>query len=430
MSIRLAKRSHLRIFCEIQRHFIRKSDFYNTYINILIIDSLHSCFIFYNIFSTVYSFKVEQVLRSNELLQYDGSIIASDAKVVVYHTGALGDLLVATAALFEITNLYPKSEITLVGCNLWQEIILPLNWGTIRSIVVTNKQFTDFKVYKPDEQGLNWVLEKQKQSSSFRKFLAKFTISIDLRSESLRFAYQALMARIPFRVGASKSKLARVFFTHFTFLEKKTEIHERDRYLNILLSLNKIYIEKRVLYWKQHGLPPLVWFPNEHSKPDNKKYILINPTASIREKAWHSARFRELAIKLKEDYCDIKIIGSPKETDWLFEVAQNDFEILQPKTIMELVSIVHAADLLITNTSSMQFIAAGTNTPTLTLMGSASPERWGSLGEGSSCIKSSECHLQVRNILKSKKELAKENERNAYNNIHVNLVLEAVNKVL
>lgn len=49
MSIRLAKRSHLRIFCEIQGHFIRKNDFYNTYINILIIDSLHSYFIFYNI---------------------------------------------------------------------------------------------------------------------------------------------------------------------------------------------------------------------------------------------------------------------------------------------------------------------------------------------------------------------------------------------
>ncbi len=195
-------------------------------------------------------------------------------------------------------------------------------------------------------------------------------------------------------------------------------------------SLNKDYIEKRILFWKKQGLPALKWFPKNKLENSSRKNILINPTASIREKAWDSKRFRELALKLKDDHTEIKIIGSPKETAWLVEVAQDDFKILQPQNIMELVDIVYNSHLLITNTSSMQFIAAGTATPTLTLMGSASPIRWGCLGEGSLCIKNMECVEQLKKFSFSKNKVAKENEKNAYNHIQVSLVLEKVNEVL
>ncbi|WGL60456.1 glycosyltransferase family 9 protein [Pigmentibacter sp. JX0631] len=362
------------------------------------------------------------------MINIELSNIPEPKKIVVYHTGALGDLLVSTAALFEVTTMFPSSEITIIGCDLWKEVILPLNWPNIKNIIITNKNFKSLEIWKPCDQLLSWkLLKKQK---SLRKVLSNYSLSIDFRTESLRFAYQAFFAKIPIRIGASKSKLAKVFFTHFTLIKNKSEIHERDRYLKILSSINENYIEQKIKFWEKNGLPALKWFPKNHFLTNNStKNILINPTASIREKAWCSSRFRELALILKDNSYNVKIIGSPKETGWLKEVALDDFEIIQPNTIIDLIDIVKQSHLLITNTSSMQFIAAGTSTPTLTLMGSASPQRWGCLGEGSYCIKNECKNIKIKKIFIRKKEIAKQQEVNAYNNITVNLVLDKINQV-
>ncbi len=162
------------------------------------------------------------------MINFDFANVPKNTKIVIYHTGALGDLLVATAAIFEIISLFPSAEITIMGCSLWNEIILPLNWPQIKKIITTNKKFDAFKLFKPDEQGLNWVYENEEKS--LKSILRKYSIAIDLRSESLRFAYKALLAQVPYRIGASKSKFAAIFFTHFTLLNKVTNIHERDRY--------------------------------------------------------------------------------------------------------------------------------------------------------------------------------------------------------
>lgn len=353
--------------------------------------------------------------------------------VAIYHTGALGDLLVATAAIYEVDFLYPKAKFTLIGSELWKELLLPIYWQHINYILeVKNKSFKNFKLLKSNKENNSW--SEIKTNKSFKQILQSHQITIDLRSESLRFALKAFLYGIPVRIGANKNSFAKILFTHFTLREKNKEVHERDRYLDILSSVNKEYIEKRKLYWKKEGLPSLKWFPNDYQEHLNlinrKKVILINPTASVREKAWESKRFRELALKLKKEDTEIKIVGSPKETDWLKEVAQDDFTIIQPDTILSLIDIVKSSALLITNTSSMQFIAAGTSTPTLTLMGSASPDRWGALGSGSFCLKNSSQQEQYKKFFISKKKLATLKEKTAYNNIPVTLVLEKAQEFL
>ncbi|WP_397599720.1 glycosyltransferase family 9 protein [Silvanigrella sp.] len=359
--------------------------------------------------------------------------IDNPLKIAIYHTGALGDLLVSTAAIFELANLYPKAKFTLIGSELWKDILIPIYWQHISHILeIKNKKFSKIKLLKSNKQNNSWDLEKT--NKTFKQILLEHQISIDLRSESVRFSLKSFLYGIPIRIGASKNKYVKRLFTHFILRDKNKEVHERDRYLDILSSINKEYIDKRKEFWKKEGLPPLKWFPSDYQEHVNllnkKKIILINPTASIREKAWESKKFRELALKLKEMDTEIKIIGSPKETEWLKEVAQDDFSIIQPDNILSLVNIVERSSLLITNTSSMQFIAAGTSTPTLTLMGSASPERWGALGSGSYCLKMNENQEKFKKIFISKKKLDKLKEQIAYNKIPVNLVFEKAQEVL
>ncbi|APJ04327.1 glycosyltransferase family 9 protein [Silvanigrella aquatica] len=364
----------------------------------------------------------------------DDLFFSKKHRIAIYHTGALGDLLVATAALFELCQLFSNSSVTVIGSGLWKEILNPLQWPQINSILeIKDKNFSKLKLWKANIDYNTWN-EIPFSAPSFNLFLKDFHITIDFRSESLRFALKSFFSKIPMRVGAHKKNTAKILFTHFSTRDKSKEIHERDRYLDIIAPLNYNYIRERKEYWKKKGLPPLKWFPHDYKqsfyKNQNKKVILINPTASIREKAWASKNFRELAFKLKNEMTEVKIIGSPFETEWLKEVAKNDFPILQPQNILSLVDEVKLSSLLITNTSSMQFIAAGTHTPTLTLMGIASPERWGALGEKSYCLKNNDVNFHPKKFFISKKKNANQNESIAYNSLSVNLVFDTAQKFL
>lgn len=306
-------------------------------------------------------------------------------KVVIYHTGALGDLLISTAALYESLKIFSKeTEITVIGSALWKEILLPSEWPQICSILqIENKKWNNARLWKSNLDKNVWI-ESPFLFPSFHKFLKQFDISIDFRSESLRFAIQSFWARIPKRIGASKNQFARFLFTDFSLEEKSKKTHERDRYLKILSFASRTH-------WSDKGLPQLKKFDeNDFIKKTGfaaGKIILINPTASIRAKAWSSDSFKRLASLLKKQGYDVFIIGSPKETSWLKEVAGQDCQILQPKRILDLVNLVCGSRLLITNTSSMQFIAAGTGTFVVTLMGSADPKIWGPVGKNCAYIK-------------------------------------------
>ncbi len=355
--------------------------------------------------------------------------------IAVHHAGGLGDLLVATAALYEITNMYPEAKITLVGSGWWTQIILPTQWPQIDQILetVVNKRFKKLKLWKSIIGDNSWN-EVEFNKKSLKEFLKDFQMTIDFRSKSLRFAFSSYAANVAIRVGSNRSKLAKPLFTHFIHDKKGVHLHERDRFLNIVAALDLEYFAKRKSYWHEYGLPALKWFPPDYQKYLNscrdKKLILINPTSSIREKAWQSHRFREAALKLKSNDVIIKIIGALNETEWLQEVAQEDFEIVQPASILELVDKVKEASLLITNTSSMQFIAAGTQTPTLTLVGSASEMRWGPLGLHDRKLKmAKECDYPKPKFI-SRKELGKLQEKIAYDKITVSAVVECAQKTL
>ncbi|MES2614438.1 MAG: glycosyltransferase family 9 protein [Bdellovibrionota bacterium] len=343
-------------------------------------------------------------------------------KIAIYHTGALGDLLVSTAALYESIQLFPYAEFTVIGTPLWKELIVPKIWSNIHFILeVQNKTFTQLKLWRSNLAENKWI-ECSLPHSCIVSFLKNYQMTIDLRTESLRFAWRALLARVPVRVGGSKNKFSKLFFTHFTLEKSKKNIHERDRYLEVLLPLDKNKIENSLQFWSENGLPQL----NENLfHPSERKMFLINPTASIREKAWPSEKFRQLALKLKEQNFEVAIIGSPKETNWLKEVASEDFKILQPQSIAELIQIVSQAKYLITNTSSMQFIAASTRTPTLTLMGLAEPHKWGPLGHWSRFVKGKQLKLK-KSIFRPKKEDGKLNEVLSYNSISVDEILNRI----
>lgn len=78
-------------------------------------------------------------------------------KIVIYHTGAIGDLLVSTAALHAISRLYPASAQTLVGNSIWKDLLLPSQWPQLEFFIeCERKNFKNLFLYQANIQTNTW----------------------------------------------------------------------------------------------------------------------------------------------------------------------------------------------------------------------------------------------------------------------------------
>lgn len=317
--------------------------------------------------------------------------------------GALGDLLVGLASLMEMHEFFPTAKITVVGPALWTEILQPEQFPWVDAIAVIKRKETKAVIFT-NRDG-KWVASGE--TVSVREIFSKCGAVVNTNIDSARYGWEAFRAGTPIRVGSAPFGNSFLYTHASPFFGKDPLIHERDAALLILefatpgalkhfrsVERNRraldhwISSSRLIAKWRALGLPPA----RKSSGPAAEKltgsrqgtYVLVNPTSSRREKAWPSEKFAEFLNETVEPLRagDLKaiVIGSPAETDWLREVAGSEFQIVQPASIGELQEIVAGAKALLTNTSSMQFIAASQGCVCLTLMGRAKPEIWGPLG--------------------------------------------------
>lgn len=343
-------------------------------------------------------------------------------KIIFLRLGAFGDLMVSLAALESIATAHANREIVVCGSALWLEILPRYPQFKVRKLYVIRKGYV-LEEYTYNE---GWI--KSNGNLSYWRLCRSATHVYNLRLESLRYAIPAFFARVPIRVG-SCPRFFNFFFTHwFGWIAFEPPLHERDWLLRLAnaparqsnhyssLAYNRTLL-KTYDFATQQKIPLPEYRLPAHSQTILRshglsagKYILINPTASKRGKAWPAQSFKRLAEKLAKE--NVIIIGAPAESEWLGEVAGR-LRIVQPQGLTELFCLVKHARALITNTSSMQFIASAARVPTLTLMGQAEPIRWGPLGEN---------NLIIQGIKSSHGDLL-ERDREAYESISVEQVL-------
>lgn len=344
-------------------------------------------------------------------------------------TGALGDLLVGLASLKETLELWQEAKVTVVGPRLWLQVLEPGAWPQIDRVLVIERKATLGEVHECKTGA--WA--KTAEARTLREEFSDYDAVFNTRVDSPREGFPAFWSRVPQRWGTAEG-LAKWIYTHRgTHFGKDPLIHERDVPLllmdeasgavaasGVLLRAipdlsGKIAASPRIAKWRKLGLP----CPRRlelGAASVARQGVLVNPTSSRREKAWPAAKFRELLPKLRERVGSVRVLGAPNETEWLREVAGHEFEIVQPKGIGELFETVSKASALLTNTSSVQFIAAATSTPTVTLMGRARPEIWGPLGPDDQVVRGEE-PSGVEDLF--------ERERLAYESIRVEAVLAA-----
>ena len=323
-------------------------------------------------------------------------------RVAWIRVGALGDLLVGMAALVETHSLFPKAKLTIVGPKLWPEILSPREYPYVERIAVIERKGFHAKLFKPDGDG--W---KPDGEMPLKEVLGDCDGVVNLNIDSYRYGFTSLRAGCRVRVGSAASPMAWLYNYASPFFGKDPLVHERDAALMVLeyataggvrffrsTERNRVnlsdWVERSqmVRKWRGVGLPPGKKPDLQRARDlthlDTGKYVLVNPTSSRREKAWPAEKFRELILQsvkpLAGQDISVLVLGAPHETEWLREVAGSEVRIVQPPSVRDLQDVLSGSRGLLTNTSSVQFIAAMTGTPAVVLMGRGRPEIWGPLG--------------------------------------------------
>jgi ADP-heptose:LPS heptosyltransferase len=310
-------------------------------------------------------------------------------KALFIKSGALGDLLVATAALAEIAHDPDHSEVGVFGSKLWLEILDPSQWPKIKKIFVIDARGAkraSVQIYEPKSNG--WV--KLSSFALAADIFHQYQITFNLRYESLRFAWGPWRARVPVRVGTCAWPFSFLYTHRAPWLGQSPLMHERERNFQILSEYPPY--KNRFQNWMQETLPPLRAKSGSEQVLKRyglarRDYLLLNPTASQRFKAWPPRRFRELMQALQSQGHKVRVIGSRQESAWLAEVCPDKSQWIQTESLFELMDLIQNARALVANASSIHFIAAGFQTPALVLMGAAKPEVWAPLGESSRYLK-------------------------------------------
>jgi ADP-heptose:LPS heptosyltransferase len=349
--------------------------------------------------------------------------------------GALGDLLVGLASLRETLDMWPEARVSVVGPKLWLQLIEPGYWSRVDRIVVIEKRGTSADCYEIKDG--SWSLLATK--SLRQEFGDGYDVVFNARVDSPRQGFAAFWARVPERWGSAAGLPNLIYNRRAPHDGKDPLIHERDvplllmdeaeasasgdRKFSKATLAERIAASPRIAKWRGAGLPAPRRIDGESLRVElgADRYFVVNPTSSRREKAWPAGKFRELLETIREngDFGGVMpiVVGAPSETEWLREVAGDDFRMIQPSSIGALFNVIAGAELLLTNTSSVQFIAASVGTRTLTLMGRAKPEIWGPLGPSDRFLLGVE-PLEIDSMF--------DRELRAYESISVQSVLETL----
>jgi len=251
-------------------------------------------------------------------------------KILIELPSWLGDAVMTTPAIENITNFYQESEIVLVGSLVSIEALK--NHPRVTKVLILDKNY--IKLYKA------------------AKCIGNFDLFVSFRS-SFRSKF--------FKLFISSTK--KYQFNKNKFIDG----HQVEKYNNFVNKALKI-----------DSIPgPLKIERPRKLKKTNYRLLGVNPGASYgSSKRWYPDKFADVIADLSDSY-DTIIFGGPNEKKIASDIEQllNDkgitnFQNLSNKTtITELIETIQKLDLFITGDSGPMHLAAALNIPTVAIFG-------------------------------------------------------------
>jgi lipopolysaccharide heptosyltransferase I len=301
--------------------------------------------------------------------------------ILIIKPSSLGDIVLALPALNALRKSLPDAKIT------W--LVRP----EFAPLLENHQDLTDLIIFDRKFLGKAWFLPRAFASLlSFIRRLRrrKFDTVIDLQG-LFRTASLAWLTRCKKRFGIAKAReLAHFFYTH-----KVTQgpdcIHLVDYYLKIIKTITGSEVQACFVFPRNPDADGSVstLLKKHDTKTDN--YAVFIPGSAHSDKCWPIQRFAALADRISSQFhLSIAATGTESEKDTvesLENIANVPIANLAGQTsLTELIALLRAAKIVVTNDTGPGHIAAALATPLVMIFGRSNPARVAPYGNPQSVV--------------------------------------------
>ena len=289
---------------------------------------------------------------------------------MIIKPSSLGDIVLALPALTALRKSFPDAKITW----LIRPEFAPLieNHPHLNDIIIFDRRLLGKAWFHPHAfKSLLSLIGRLRQS--------KFDAVIDLQG-LFRTASLAWLSGCKKRFGIAKAReLAHFFYTH-RIEQDPNCIHLVDYYLKIVQNITASETQARFIFPQAPAAAESVnnLLTQNGIKPGD--YAVFIPGSAHADKCWPIQRFALLADKISSQFhLSIVAVGTEPETDTienLKNLANTPIANLAGRTsISELIALLKAAALVVSNDTGPGHIAAALGVPIVMLFGRSNPAR-------------------------------------------------------
>jgi heptosyltransferase-2 len=299
--------------------------------------------------------------------------VVSPKKILVVRTDRIGDVVLSTPVIINLRRAYPDAYIAFM-CRPYTKDILEGN-PYLNEVIIYDKYGRHRNIFA---------------SIRFSLFLRRKNFDWALILHPTNRAHLiTFFAAIPFRVGWNK-KMGIFLTKRIPHTKQEGRKHELEYTLDILRYLGIPVVDKTTYFPVKKDVREKIYNLLKEKGIQEKKFIVIHPSASCISKKWPTEHFSQLIRLLREKATiEIVVVTAKGEEDAAEPIIRENKTIdLRGKlNIAELGALLEKASLFISNDSGPVHIAASLGVPVISIFGrkdaGLSPLRWRPLGENS-----------------------------------------------
>ena len=279
-------------------------------------------------------------------------------KLLIIPQNWLGDIVMSQTLLKKIKSNNPKTSIDILVNSSLKNLVERM--PEINKVIILDCNHRELGLFK------RLRLAKEIKKSSYDRSI--------VLSRSLKSSLIPYFAKIPIRTG-ELGELRYLLINDLKEFSKESRRKTASRYIS-MYSDNNEELSENYYPSLDSNSENIKNLSEKYDLKKDKKVIIFAPGAAFGpSKMWPVNKFRELGKKLNNDF-KILILGSNNEKSiGNYIVTNKNMVNLCGKTsIADAVDLMHISKFCVSNDSGLMHLAAATNTKSISIYGSTSPD--------------------------------------------------------
>lgn len=279
-------------------------------------------------------------------------------KLLIIPQNWLGDIVMSQTLLKKIKSNNPKTSIDILVNSSLKNLVERM--PEINKVIILDCSHRELGLFK------RLRLAKEIKKSSYDQSI--------VLSRSLKSSLIPYFAKIPIRTG-ELGELRYLLINDLKEFSKESRRKTASRYIS-MYSDNNEELSENYYPSLDSNSENIKNLSEKYDLKKDKKVIIFAPGAAFGpSKMWPVNKFRELGKKLNNDF-KILILGSNNEKSIGNDIVTNKnmVNLCGKTSIADAVDLMHISKFCVSNDSGLMHLAAATNTKSISIYGSTSPD--------------------------------------------------------